>query len=783
MSEHENSGLPATHMDVLPETVSIYSSVSKSLLFSIPTSRNTTTLPRAMVARPVAPENETVAGKVERVVFRTPSNGFTVVSLLLDNGSSTTVQAYTSQIFRINQNVVASGRWKTYKGRAQFRAETIIPVMPREAKAVMAWIVRNVAGIGVAGVNRLYDCLGDSIVDAIENCSVLVDAGLEPALAQAVVDARMIDGGMGDLELQLVKLGLKPRQVVKVIECFGPGVLAIARTNPWLMVDIEGIGFPTADDIALQAGLDMESPVRLRAGLLWVLNECLNRQGHCGLKEENLVLSAITMLDLSKRVVEDAMEDFLGGDVVVRDNVSGLIYPISLLEAEENAAEHLASLVSCSRGGIGRTEAMAAVLRAECDMGVELDRDGGQFEAAVVSLCNPVCIITGGPGTGKSTAQAVIVKARSYSSNGNCRIMLAAPTGRAARRLSETSRQKAQTIHRMLAFNQTCNDFEYNENKPLELDACIVDEISMVDIRLFCSLVQAMPANACLTLVGDVDQLPSVGPGQVLRDLIESKVIPVVCLTRIHRQAAGSGVAIAAQRINTGLVPMNPQERMRGFSITSKSDHAIVSEIVRVVRFVLPEQGFDPMRDVQVLAAMRGGHTGVEALNTAIKNALNPAEDNGLSVRMPLREFTVGDRVMQLRNDYNKGVYNGEVGTVNGTGTEPHKRATRPWLSVDFSGVEARYTPEDADNIDLAYAATVHKIQGCEAPVVIFAFPQAHKRMLSRQLFYTGVTRAKIDCRIIGHHETINAAPMNNNSGQRNTGLRQRLQAAIQNTD
>ena len=742
---------------------------------------------RLPVARPaVAPAHaaasEELRGKVRRVVCRTES-GFTVLAIRTGNGSEVSLQTLTAQEFREGDAIIAEGAWGDYRGRPQFRAEVVRADMPRGARGVADWLRGGaVRGIGPAAIAKLAAAFGDRLPDVAGDAAALRKGGLKPAQADALAKTWNANAGMGELEARLRGFGLKPRQAVRVIEEYGAAAIRIIETNPWEMVDIEGIGFPTADRIAGEAGLDMTCSARIQAGMHWAFGEMLAREGHCGMPEPELVSSAAEMLDVGQDVIRHGMDRFADGARILRCGLTGLVFPSALLHAEEVAVDNIAALLARSAGAVAPEDAERAVLRAEAELGVALDRDGGQFAAAVMALSNAVTIITGGPGTGKSTAQAVIVKAHSYFGREDARVQLAAPTGRAAKRLSETSGRQARTIHRLLEFSPGEGGFLYSARNPLRLDVAIIDEISMVDTRLFASLAEALPPDACLTLVGDADQLPSVGPGQVLRDLIDSGLVPVARLTRVHRQAAGSGVAVAAQRINRGEPPEQPGGAMRGFSVTHKADHEVIAAVVKLVRFGLPEAGFDPMRDVQVIAAMRRGDTGVEALNRALKAALNPASDDGNTIRLGVRELTAGDRVMQQRNDYQKGVYNGEVGIVTAVGHDAEPGGTRTgWATADFSGVEARYTAKDAEDIDLAYAATVHKVQGCETPVVVFAAPRGHRRMLNRNLLYTGVTRARMDCRIVGDRQTVDTAPSIADAARRHTGLRERLAFVMEN--
>jgi len=714
---------------------------------------------------PAADTTEEIHARVGKVIFSSPSSGFLVLAVKLKGQRGEERIAVTTTVrVEAGDDIVARGRWTTRRGAAQFAAEMIQLEIPREAKGIAAWLAKGaVAGVGKAAVKKLLARFGEDLPGVIDDPSELAKAGIREAQAKAIAKAWSANAHQGELVSMLLKAGLRPKQAAKVIETYGAAVKKVLQTNPWELTEIEGIGFPTADHAARLNGLDMACPPRIQAGLAHVLNECLNREGHCGLPPRGLVSAAARVLEVAESAILSQMPGFVDGVRVIEDPDTGLIYPKMLWDAECDVAEHLAALIARSRGAMSAAEAEEAITRAEREIGKALDRDGGQFEAAMLALTNPVVIITGGPGTGKSTTQKIIVTALSYHEK---KVELAAPTGRAAKRLSEASGQPARTIHRLLEFSPVLGDFAFNE------------EVSMVDIRLMASQVRALPPDCCLLLVGDYDQLPSVGPGQVLRDLIASGLIPVARLTKVHRTAEGSGIAIAAKRINGGLTPMDPDSPMRGFRIVECSDAAIVSQVVDIVRFELPEMGFDPMRDVQVLAAMRKGDAGVTALNIALKAALNPALEDENTVSMIGRQFTVGDRVMQLRNDYGKGVYNGEVGTVTAVGAEPDRT---PFMTVDFSGVEARYKPEEvAQDIEYAFAGTVHKSQGGEFPVVIFVAPHDHRRMLTRNLVYTGVTRARTECVMVGTRSVIDHAVTLSDSFRRHTGLQVRLRRAME---
>lgn len=746
---------------------------------------------RAPPAPPEAEELEEARGTVRREIFRAADSGYTVLSVDFDGRVDDCTLQVTSTL-RPNQRdrIVAQGRWIVYKGKPQFKADVVQLEIERGTAGIAKWLKNGgVPGVGPGTVAKLVKHFGDLLPEVIGDAIALASAKIPEAKAREIARCWTSNADQPELVALLGGLGLGPKQIARVIERYGASIKKLVKTNPWELVEIEGIGFPTTDAMARAADLDMTCANRMRAGLSHVLSETLNSEGHCGLPEGQLVHEAARVLEVDHEVVEASLASFLDGVRAIRDE-DGLIYARLLWEAEVDLCDRLVAMLSQgSPSAPSRAAAEQAVASAERELGVELDREGGQFEAAVVALSSPLCVITGGPGTGKSTAQGVIKRALETLER---RFAMAAPTGRAAKRLSETSGTEAKTLHRLLEFSPITGDFSYGPSRPLPLDALVVDEFSMVDLRLACSAMGALGQRASAIIVGDFDQLPSVGPGQVLRDLIESGVVPVVRLTRVRRQAAGSGIAIAAQRIRQGLPPEEPDTRARGFRVVDVADHEGFDEVVRLVRFDLPEMGFDPMRDIQVLAGMRVGEFGVDLLNDALKSALNPALDDDASVpfwprrkddRNPeggMRRLTVGDRVMQTRNDYMKGVYNGEVGTVAAVGVDVDREGRRTiWATVDYSGVDARYKPEEHADLLLAYAATVHKSQGCEFPVVVFFAPRAHRRMLNRNLLYTGVTRARTECVVVGSRAVVDACVAVADASRRHTGLRRRLRASL----
>lgn len=732
-----------------------------------------------------------IQGKIRRQIFpmrgspKGSANGYLVLSVQLDGsppsgGGEHTVQVTTSLDPMEGDRIIALGEWALYKGTRQFKADSIQLEIPLEAQGIAAWLRRGgVEGVGAATVNKLVAFFGENLKSVIGDADAMAPA-IALKKATAIAKAWTSNASQPELQALLAGYDLNAKQIARVIETYGASIKKLVRTNPWELVEIGGIGFPTADKIAMKERLNMTCGARIQAGLEWVLTDRMSSKGHCGIPRELLISEATRMLGVEDEVVEDALPRFLDGIRVVDDTDVGLIYPKSLWESENSVADYLSAMVLRNSGWVGRLEAESLIERAEVELGVTLDRDGGQFEAASAALSSGIIIITGGPGTGKSTTQAVIVKAFSYIGKGVDEVALGAPTGRAAKRLADTSGRSARTIHRMLEWSPFIEGFAIDENNPLKQDVVIIDEFSMVELRLCSALVRSLKPRSCLIVVGDFHQLPSVGPGQILRDMIESGVIPVVRLTRVHRQAEGSGIAIAAQRINNGQTPNEPGNAMRGFTIFDCPDRDVIARVIDLVRFELPEMGFDPMKDVQVIAAKKEGDVSVPMLNEALKAALNPAFDDENSVMILRRYLTINDRVMQMKNDYAKGVHNGEVGTVTAVGYSVGPSGNRvPFVIVDFSGLDVRYTTEDISDIVLSYAATVHKSMGCEFPVVVMVAAVAHRGMLNRKLLYTGLTRARTECYIVGNRRLVDVAASVGDQSLRYTGLQKRLRAAV----
>ncbi len=729
--------------------------------------------------RPVRKEQDTelteIKVKVIAVLHRA-ADGFTV--LKVQKGRETFSMSSKCP-FEVEPEDMITGRgqWGSHKGWRTFKAELVMQHAPETKNGIVTWLKsRAVLGVGHRSALKLVSHFGDDAKNVMDQPDRLVEAGIDRQKAEAIAEAWVKNAMQPELVVFLGDLGLGAGMIRRVLEAYGSTVRVQIKENPWRMAErIRGMAFKTADDIAKRFGHPLDSPARICAAMRSVLITAIQSEGHCGLPVETMIEKAARLAGLSEKLVAQHVDEALDGKSAVFDEVTGLAISVGVLEREQSLSKHLARLLA--HDGLDADAAADAIAAAEADLGIELDPS--QRDAAMMALTNKVCVITGGPGTGKSTTQKVIVHALATFERKVC---LAAPTGRASKRLQEVSGRDASTCHRLLQWQE--GRFVHDVNNQMNDNWFIVDEFSMVDLSLAHSFVQAIASDSGLTIVGDVDQLPSVGEGQVLRDLIRSGVIPTSRLNVVHRQSNDSPIPTAASRINQGLPPLEAGvSRVDGFSIENVAEPSqLIKRVVDLFTRQLPAMGYDPMKDIQVLAPMRRHDCGVDALNNAIKAVVNPAiEGDGRTANFGIRQFTVGDRVMHTRNDYIKGVFNGEIGIVGFVGTkEDDNGKSHQFMRVDYQDFSANYNATDCDDLEMAYATTVHKSQGCEFPVVIMACHRSQSNMLKRNLLYTGVTRAKKICTLVGTPETIRNAAAAADTSSRYTGLAQRLKAEME---
>jgi exodeoxyribonuclease V alpha subunit len=619
---------------------------------------------------------------------------------------------------------------------------------------------------------RLVRHFGLDTLDVIERHPerLLEVEGIGAGRKKQITAAWKAQKAVKEVMLFLQSHGVTPAYAVRIYRRYGNRAIALVKENPFcLAVDIPGIGFCTADRIASTLGITPESPQRAEAGVLHTLGE-LADEGHLFAPREKLVRQVAVMLGIDEGIVVSAVEQSSRrGLTVVESAVAGApVYRADLHAAEVGAAEQLREILDYRSAGLEIDVERALEWFEEQ---VEMRLAGTQREAVRRAIGGRALVITGGPGTGKTTIINAIVRILGRKGR---RILMCAPTGRAAKRMEEATGREAKTIHRLLEFNPRRQCFERDGIRPLEADLIVVDEMSMVDAALFAAFLQAVPRSCQLLFVGDTDQLPSVGPGNVLHDLIFSQALEVVSLTEIFRQAGESLIVVNAHRINRGEAPIlssDEWEKPDFFFIPKEDPLEIVEILKEIVLSRIPSRfGVDPVDDIQVLTPMRRGELGAVNLNNVLQELLNP---EGETIAKGSRLFRVGDKVMQIRNNYDLGVFNGDLGRVISIDREERQ------VTVRFDGRPVTYDWSDLDELALGYACSIHKAQGSEYPVVVIPLHTQHYALLQRNLLYTGITRGRRLVVVVGMKRAIDIAVGNNRVRSRHTRLAARLAARL----
>lgn len=726
----------------------------------------------AMQQNPQSNEGQSVSGTVENIVFRNDETGYTVCSVrLAPDGTArgarreetVTVVGTCAAIWE-GEEMHAAGEWIVHPAHGrQFQARAITCITPTSTEGIRRYLASGmIKGIGPKFAQRIVDRFGAETLEVIDKASSRlceVD-GIGPGRRRRIKESWAAQHGVRDIMIFLQSHGIGVGKASRIYRQYGSDAIAVVKRNPYrLCEDVWGIGFKSADAIALSVGIPHDSDVRARAGLIHTLRTEAEDGGHCYAADADLLLHAQEMLDISVEILAEALEKEAAGGGIVREEHR--IYLADLYRAERRAAEKLLRLLAAGRG-FRPIPAEKAIAWAEGRIGFRLE--ALQKEALSNAIESKVSIITGGPGVGKTT----IIRALTEIFNARrLRVALAAPTGRAAKRMSETTGHDAQTLHRLLKFNPATGCFDFRADNPLEGDCFILDETSMIDIRLMDQFLQALPDAATLILVGDIDQLPSVGPGNVLRDLIASRAIPFCRLNRIFRQDARGLIVKNAHRVNNG----EPFELTRGESdfyfIETAEPEKILSRTIELMTSRIPRKfRLDPLTDVQILTPMRKNMLGTENLNALVQQALNPS---GPALVRGATRFRARDRVMQLRNNYDKEVYNGDIGLVRDVDEE-----SRSLVAV-FDGRPVRYVQNELDELTLAYACSIHKSQGSEYPAVIVLMHTQHFKLLQRNLLYTAITRGKKLVLVIGSSQAVRIAIRANQIRERRTTLAARL--------
>lgn len=710
---------------------------------------------------PVTASQDVLAGVVERVTFHNPETGFCVLRVKARGHRDLVTVVGHAAVITAGEWVTATGEWVNDRVHGQqLKARFLRTSAPTSIDGIEKYLGSGmIRGIGPVYARKLVKAFGDKVFDIIEaEPARLRDvAGIGAVRAAKITAAWADQKAVREIMVFLHSHGVGTARAVRIFKTYGSDAVQVMSENPYRLArDIRGIGFKTADAIAQRLGIAKTAMIRVRAGISYALTEATN-DGHCGLPLEELLPLAGELLEVEVTLVQTALDLELAEGTVVADRVgeTQCVFLARLHRAERAIAEDLLRL---SAGDLPwpPIDAEKALPWIEARTGLALA--ASQVEAIRLALRSKVLVITGGPGVGKTTIVNAIL--RVLAAKGTA-LQLCAPTGRAARRMTEATGFPARTIHRLLETDPRAGGFKRDEHNPIECDLLVIDESSMVDVMLMQALLAAVPGHAALLIVGDIDQLPSVGPGQVLADIIGSGAVPVVRLTEIFRQAAQSRIIVNAHRVNQGLLPdlARPEGDSDFYFVPAEEPETAVARVVELVKARMPRRfGFDPIRDIQVLCPMNRGGVGARSLNIELQAALNPAGEK--KVERFGWTFAPGDKVMQIENDYDKDIFNGDIGYVDSVDPEAAE------LVASFDGRPVTFLFGELDSLVPAYAATIHKSQGSEYPAVVIPLLTQHYAMLQRNLLYTGITRGKRLVVLVGQKKAV-AIAVKNVSGRR----------------
>ena len=739
---------------------------------------------------------ETLSGSVERITYYNAENGYSVVRLRPDRRIPATdregLVTLTGSLPEVNpgEHLSLTGQWNhNAKYGLQFNVETCQQTLPATASGIQRYLGSGlVKGLGPRLAERIVARFGVETLDVIEQTPerLLEVPDIGPKRTRLIAAAWAEQKQVKEIMLFLHSYGVHTHLAVKIYKTYADQSLEIVRNDPYRLArDIYGVGFKTADKIAQSLGLAKDHPSRIEAALVYVLNQ-MSDEGHVFAPRAELVEKTVELLGLEPALIQPGVERLVkDGRVFLELVPSDLSQPernSSKAKLEEQRAVYGVDAVYLApfyHSEIGVAERIATLYHTRTPGLITqpslLAQPGSamlsdeQRHAVELALSNPVSILTGGPGTGKTTTLKALIETVEAAGK---RYALASPTGRAAKRMAEATGRPASTLHRLLGFAPG-EGYKFNADNPLPVDLLVVDEASMLDLLLTYTLLKALRPGTHLLLVGDVDQLPSVGAGDVLRDLIESGLAPLTRLSQIFRQAAESHIISNAHRINQGQAPLMPRDSRDFFVFPAETAEEAADWVQQVVSQRIPARfGLDPLREIQVLAPMYRGPAGVHALNEALQAALNPPAANKPEKRLYGINFRLGDKLMQTQNNYDKDVYNGDIGWLVGLDLVEQQ------LIVSIDGQAVGYDFSEADQLAQAYAVSVHKAQGSEFPAVVIPLVTAHYMMLQRNLLYTAVTRARGLCVLVGSQRAIQLAVHNNKVTRRYSGLDWRLKSS-----
>lgn len=703
---------------------------------------------------------------IERITYQNFTNGYTVLKCSAKGFHDLVTVVGLMPDTNVGAVIIVTGNWKIdSKYGRQFAAETFEETLPATALGIEKYLGSGlVKGIGPNFAKRIVKEFGEDTLNVIEEDPerLLTVSGIGRVRVDRIKKSWMDQKEIKNIMIFLQGHGVSTAHATKIYKQYGNESVSIVQNNPYKLADdIWGIGFKTADTIAAKMGFGHEKFERLRSGLMYTLNK-LADEGHCYATKEDLFNKGAELLEVNGSLLSDVLDKMIAAEDVrveplpteIDKPAPMAVYLPPFYFSEIGTAKRLLQIASSPR---------ELVINNEQSFTSNFPYDPVQIDAIRTAAQSKILILTGGPGTGKTTTTLGIINA--YKS-AKANILLAAPTGRAAKRLSETTGMEAKTIHRLLEFKPP-NGYQRNQENPLEGDVLIVDECSMIDIMLMYNLLKAVPDSMTLILVGDIDQLPSVGAGNVLRDIIESGVFPVVRLTKIFRQAQTSRIIMNAHKINKGQMPdLSNGQNTDFFFLEQEDPEAAANDIVNLVKTRLPNHYHVLSSQIQVLVPMQRGAIGAANLNQLLQEAVNPGGDG---LKRGGLTYKKHDKVMQIRNNYDKEVFNGDIGEIIDVNLEDRE------LTVNFDGKPVVYDTTELDELVLAYATTIHKSQGSEYPIVVMPIMMTHYVMLQRNLVYTGVTRAKKLLVIVGTKQALSMSVRTMTVNTRNTMLADRL--------
>jgi exodeoxyribonuclease V alpha subunit len=723
---------------------------------------------------PSLPTPEAFSGLIERVTFHSEETGFAVLRAKAQGRRELVTVVGVLASVSAGEWITAEGNWVQDKEHGlQFKATFLRSSPPTSPEGIEKYLASGlIKGIGPVYAKKLVEKFGEKILTIIDQSSAQLEEvnGIGPERRRRIKAAWIEQQAVRDIMIFLHAHGVSTSRAVRIYKTYGDKAIETVRANPYTLAkDIQGIGFRSADIIAEKLGIARDSIVRALAGIMHALLEATS-EGHCALPKEELLERASKLLEIDHGIVVAALERLLLDRDLVLEPFGGrdLVYLPHLKRAEEGIADLLRKLAK-EATCLPAIDTEKAIAWCQQKTGKELAPT--QRAALQKALESRVLVITGGPGVGKTTLLDSILRILRAK---KITCLLCAPTGRAAKRLSEATAMEAKTIHRLLEFQPASGGFTRNADHPLECQVLVTDETSMIDVPLMHKLLQALPESAHLLMVGDVDQLPSVGPGSVLADIMRSQVVPVVRLTEIFRQASASRIVTNAHRVNDGQMPQfqSPGEETDFFFIEREEAESIQATILELAKERVPGKlQLDPILDVQVLCPMNRGSLGARAMNVLLQERLNPPGDQEKMIDRFGWQFRLRDKVIQTRNNYDKEVFNGDIGQVAGIDFAEQE------LVIRFQDRDVLYDFNELDEVSLAYAITIHKSQGSEFPAVIVPVAMQHYLLLQRNLVYTAMTRGRRLVVLVGQKKALAIAVQNNRAGGRYSGLFDRLRS------